>query len=935
MKFAEIPVLLFVFTLVFLSFISCQKPSPENTYKQVIQFENSWQLNKAEQLAQDLPVDEHPEYAAVLSRILLKQGELKKTEQFLSGLSRPMVHSNENLIYHLSRTYYYRGKLAKSRTFAQQLLQMGRKQDDSLQLARAEYVLGRIAFNRAEYAKAREHQYRSLTYAQAAGSIQAEANALRQIGVITWYNMNFRTALERYFFPALEKYRNVNNKMGEATTLANIGLVYNDQNKLQESAGYNLRAFDIRRKIGDKLGLADSYYFLSNTLAISGWANTFRYSLRKKSLELSLDIGYEWGAEVAARSMVVLTRHKKIPLSTHFSQQLDSLAFESAVGRVYKKQYNANLAWKSGHLKKSAILFEELLQIHIDDNNTNALAFTYANAGSVHYKLEEFQKAEKYFSNAQALLDQSDAPVRYWYNKFYLANIKAQNNRHTEAQKDLEDILQHVDSVYAKGVKSLTNHIYIDHSVNKMAHLRKKIYTALVEISLESDNLSPFEYIERSKRSITHPDIFPSEILYSQTNADNAYNQFVNTFKNYEQRPDQYNHIQPLVENLTALLQEYLNRISTLQEFANSSKPQEVTGVPDLQSLLGDNEAFIHFFVGQEQVLAHLTKADTSSVIQLPLSRTDLVSVTNVYNGTMRRGKEDPGDDLWQAPASYLYQRLIHPLEKNELIETGHHLFISPHHILRQIPFQALLDTDMKESKFAVEKFDISYVPSATYLTTQREHKSNPAQSVFAVAPDVHSLPFTRKEIEEIPFQHFKQYKKLTGASASSNQIYGSLNGYDIFHYAGHISSNSWFPLSSKIELADRPVNLFELLDDQFNFKLAILSACESGEMSDYNFDAFNGFSNAFLRKGTENVISSQWLVDDKSTSRIMHHFYKQLKENNYFESQSQSDVYPPVPYFAKALSDAQRRYIKDSHQNKNSTHPFYWAAFRLTGSGN
>jgi len=939
MRFAKIPVACLVLSLLFICNISCRNKLPDVTFQQIRQLEKSWQLSRAEQLIRNLPVDDTTKYAAALSRILLKQGEPKKAEQFLTGLSEQVIQSNAELIYHLSSTYYYRGKLSKSRTMAQKLFQLGGEQNDSLQLARAENLLGRIAFNKAKYGIAREHQYQSLEYALGAGSVQAEANALRQIGVITWYNMNYKTAQEKYFFPALEKYRKIDDKIGEATTLANIGLVYNDQHKLPKSANYNLQAFHIRLKVGDQIGLADSYYFLSNIIATTGWDNTFRYSLRKKSLELSQQIGYKWGAEVAARSLVVLTRHKSIALSQYFKHQVDSLAFQSAEGHIYKKQYEANLAWKTGHLEKSALLFEELLQMHKENNDFNSMSYTYSNAGNVYFELGQYDKAETYFAKAQSLINQSDVPLRDLMIRYNLARIKSETDRLNKAQIDLELLAEKTDSVLYKGVESLTENLYLDHTVSDITHLRNAIYKSLVDLSIKSSRVAIFEYIERAKQSLVRPDFIPPGKKPYDNNTDNAYTKFVTTFEKYEQSPARYDNIQPLVDDLEILMQNHLEKISSYKKFSDAITPKPLIAISDLQSRLDNEEVFINYFVSHKQVLAHVTKSDTSASVRLPVWPNNLQSVTEVLNETIRRGKNNTAEDLWRAPATYLYGKLITPLKVAGFIEPGFHLYISPHHILKQVPFQALRDTTNQKSKFAVEQFNISYLPSATHLVKLRTGMSNKPRSIMAAAPDIHSLPYTEKELEEIPYHNFERHKKLLGSSASSKKISSSLKQFDMFHYAGHININRWFPLSSKINFSDRPVNLFEFLDDPLDFKLVILSACESGYITNGNtgyqsFDDFNGFSNAFLRKGTENVISSQWLIDDKSTSQIMHHFYEQLKRYDYFDSQSQSNLHPPVPYLAKALSGAQRRYIKNADQNKNSTHPFYWAAFRLTGSG-
>ena len=109
------------------------------------------------------------------------------------------------------------------------------------------------------------------------GNRQLEADALRQIGVLYRYSSKRDSALNQFYNPALQLYREINDKIGEATTLSNIGLIYREQSKPRLNANYQLQAFAIRKQIGDQLELEDSYYFYNYDL-LYAWAAGCRFS---------------------------------------------------------------------------------------------------------------------------------------------------------------------------------------------------------------------------------------------------------------------------------------------------------------------------------------------------------------------------------------------------------------------------------------------------------------------------------------------------------------------------------------------------------------------------------------------------------------------------------------------------------------------------------
>jgi CHAT domain-containing protein len=70
----------------------------------------------------------------------------------------------------------------------------------------------------------------------------------------------------------------------------------------------------------------------------------------------------------------------------------------------------------------------------------------------------------------------------------------------------------------------------------------------------------------------------------------------------------------------------------------------------------------------------------------------------------------------------------------------------------------------------------------------------------------------------------------------------------------------------------------------------------------------------AFLQAGASSVVASLWPVDDRATAVIMERFHEALAAHD-------------SP--AAALAAAQRSMLRETA----TAHPFYWAAFIMTGT--
>ena len=341
-----------------------------------------------------------------------------------------------------------------------------------------------------------------------------------------------------------------------------------------------------------------------------------------------------------------------------------------------------------------------------------------------------------------------------------------------------------------------------------------------------------------------------------------------------------------------------------------------------LQKHIPSDTTVVEYYQSEDTLYAWVIDNNNITAVKQELSKDKLRKLIeqyrkSLYLDTTKRGvaivEKETAD--FAALQSEAYKLLITPVEK--LIKTKK-ICIVPYDILNYLPFQSLQDG----KQYLIEKYAVSHLPSLSVLEYLRKTQKKDHYKILAIGnPDLNDarkdLPAAEKEVDMIRdiFPNTAVFKRDKATAAMVKRIAPM---YDIVHFAAHGEYNAADPLSSCLYLAsgegeDGQLQVREIFDMTINADMVVTSACQTAMGKIGRGDEVLGLTRAFIYAGANSVLGSLWSISDEATSVLMKEFYTNIKTMEKTE----------------ALRQAQLKMI----QSKEYSHPFYWAAFNITGA--
>jgi tetratricopeptide (TPR) repeat protein len=291
------------------------------------------------------------------------------------------------------------------------------------------------------------------------------------------------------------------------------------------------------------------------------------------------------------------------------------------------------------------------------------------------------------------------------------------------------------------------------------------------------------------------------------------------------------------------------------------------------------------------------------------------------------------------------------------------HLILIPHGDLHRFPIHTCFLNSAKLPNLQ----GCTYLPSIQ-IGLNLQHRSAPTRSYTPLLsvedPETHQaeMPFARIE-SAIVRALFQPHTHIDSASASLEAVENALRQpHASFHFTGHAAYNSRSPEASALALTDEPLTAKRIAGlDLSSYNLVTLAACETAIAGREKIDTeYVGLTSAFLQAGAANVLSTLWQVDEIANAWFTSYFYQQLLAGKspavaltMTQRWMQTLTWQNLADWLTQLSqltnldigiiDRLNARITNTLKEGGTiglnrptkySHPYYWAAFTLTGEG-
>ena len=237
-----------------------------------------------------------------------------------------------------------------------------------------------------------------------------------------------------------------------------------------------------------------------------------------------------------------------------------------------------------------------------------------------------------------------------------------------------------------------------------------------------------------------------------------------------------------------------------------------------------------------------------------------------------------------------------------------------------RLPFAVL---ESSAGRTLLDRYVLFHAPSATVLRElMSRRKPSPIRTLLAVgnppAAAVTGLDQALSSLKQVYGPG--NAKVLLGTAATEAALKSGTAGYDVIEVASHGVLDNRHPLYSYLALApgggeDGFFEAREMAELKLQAQLVVLSACETGAGREGGAEGVIGMTWALFLAGSPASVASLWKVDSEATSELTLELHKAVRAG-------------------RPKAAALRKAALIVRSNPRFRHPFYWAAFTLSGDG-
>lgn len=387
---------------------------------------------------------------------------------------------------------------------------------------------------------------------------------------------------------------------------------------------------------------------------------------------------------------------------------------------------------------------------------------------------------------------------------------------------------------------------------------------------------------------------------------------------------------QTFSEALFQLKQDYYIFLDTIKqnypEYHNLKYGDSPIDLKTIQKkLLASNEQLISFTMTHGFLYAICLNEKKETILKFPFSKKDQEDVRRFYRLLSKPSVNDLSSEI-----ALLGKRLYNKVLKEPLVGfEGENITIIADDVLHYLPFDLL----QNKEGYLLEHKVVSYGNAISSLLALNGKQKSANQNVLAFAPSFQGLNSKSNErqfgkllyntAEVHGIDAFFASKIYMNSTATLKNFISQAAKYNVIHLATHASANDEFPDYSYLAFSDvsntdsgNLLYIKDLYNTTLNADMVVLSACQTGIGKLQKGQGMMSLSKGFYYAGAKSLVTTLWKINDKSTVKLMEFFYENLSNG-----QSKKE----------ALRQAKLSYLETTDDNLLK-HPYYWAAFVVSG---